>query len=202
LTPSERDLAFRGVATLVPASGVLWVWHICHDVYWTALGAIAGLGVVALITYPSLTAVIGERMTEFLFWPYRRERPRAPLSRVDYFLVNERWDAAEILLEDLGRRFPYDLAVWTRLFRVVWLKPDGVEHARAAHGLALRVSNDPALWPKLNHLYLLFAQGGLGEGDDLVAEQQSLERRVAQAAQRISCGRTHPWTAAGLPRRD
>lgn len=198
MTPSERDLAQRGVLALAPAGCVLWLWHACHDVNWTALGAIPCLGVIAIILYPSWAAVIGEQMTEFLFWPHRRERPRAPLSRVDYFLVNEQWDAAELLLEDLGRRFPYDLAVWTRLFRVVWLRPDDVERARAAHWLALRASDDPALWPKLNHVYLLFAQCSLGEGKELAAEQRAVERRVEVAAGRRPAGRTTLSAAAGF----
>jgi hypothetical protein len=202
LTLSERDLAVRGVAALIPATGIVLLCIAGRTRLWPALGVIPCMGIMMIMLYPSLSTVIGERTSGFLFWPHRRERPRAPLSRVDYFLVNEQWDAAEVLLEDLGRRFPYDLAVWTRLFRVVWLRSEGLEHARAAHGAALRCSADPGLWPKLNHLYLLFAQARLGDGEELAAEERALERRVEAAARSLPRGWTLLPTVAGLFRQD
>lgn len=181
MTPSERDALKRCVVAWIPMVFPFWVLRTSGDASWATLAAIPSVGVFAFILMPSLSAACGERATDFLYRPGYCEKPRAPLSLVDKLTLNEEWDAAELMLVELARRYPDDRAVWPRLFRIVWLHLDDRERAREAHELLLAVDDDPVRWERQTHMYLLLAEERLGDGAEFKAEQSDALRRVEAA---------------------
>jgi hypothetical protein len=189
LTPSERDALKRGAVAWIPMVFPFWVLRTTGDPSWATLAAIPCIGVFAFILMPSLSAACGERATDFLYRPGYCEKPRAPLSLVDKLALNEEWDAAELMLVELARRYPDDPAVWPRLFRVVWLRLDDRERAREAHELLLSVDDDPVRWERQTHMYLLLAEERLGDGAEFKAELSAALSRVEAARRQRELGR-------------
>jgi hypothetical protein len=180
LTSSERDALKRGAVAWIPLLSTLWAWQSTGDLSWMVL-VVPSIGVGAFVLMPSLSAACGERATDFLYRPGYCEQPRAPLSLVDKLMLNEEWDAAELMLAELARRYPDDSAVWPRLFRVVWLHLDDRERTREAHELLLSASDDPVRWQRQTHMYLLLAEDRLGDGAEFKAEQSAALSRVEAA---------------------
>ncbi len=189
MTPSERDALKRGAVAWIPMVFPFWVLRTTGDPSWATLAAIPCIGVFAFILMPSLSAACGERATDFLYRPGYCEKPRAPLSLVDKLALNEEWDAAELMLVELARRYPDDPAVWPRLFRVVWLRLDDRERAREAHELLLSVDDDPVRWERQTHMYLLLAEERLGDGAEFKAELSAALSRVEAARRQRELGR-------------
>lgn len=177
---SRGDLLRRCVPAAIPPAIVIWLFSQGGDRLVVMLAAFPPLLVSAIVVFPSMTSVVGEDLSEFLFRQRWQSTPRAPLSAVDKLLVGERWSEAELLLLQLSEDFPQDMEIWSRLFRLVWAGGD-IERARACHRRAMQGVVDPGLWDQLNHLYLLHGQASLNVVDGCESEALSVQRRTEVA---------------------
>lgn len=153
----HRDLVIR-IVLGSPCLGLAG-WFMCADAnpyigLWGALPCFLAFG---LIVFPSSTAAAG-RLVSQIVMPEQEAAPRPHTSRAEALRFHGEPVEALVEYRRVLRDFPHELRIWHACFEIAWTELQDREIAAELHRLALRATDHPDQWKRLDHLYLLQAR--------------------------------------------